>query len=114
MDFKQTNLEVLATRIARLESQNHRWKWITSMVFPVGACLFLIGAKSTDRTQPPLVRVRTVEAQQLVLEDEAGHIHARLSLDGDPDISRAALRFYDEQGRLALTVPATPLLVPAK
>lgn len=114
MSPAQTNLEGLAARVAELEMQNRRWKFTTVLFGLLGISLFSMAAKSADRIEPPLVRARAVEAQEFVLKDKNGRVYAWLSLNGDKYISRATLQFYDEQGRVALTVPAAPALIPAK
>ena len=92
-----------------------------------------MGAKPADRLEPSVIRAGSVEAQDFVLKDEAGHVYARLSLN--PSIARLkqsngrtyfvqgdalaipyqpALQFFDDKGDVIWTVPQAPMLRPAK
>ena len=132
MNFTNSEIQILAARVERLESQNHRWKLIGALFALSGVSLVLMGAKPADRIDPPMVRAGTVEAQEFILKDETGHTYARLSLNlptktvkqpngrlyligpnqGIP--GQAALQFYDDKGDVLWTVPSMTQLLPAK
>src|SRR6266849_396822 len=76
-----SEIQILAVRVERLEAQNRRWKLISALFALSGVSLVLMGAKPADRIDPPMVRAGTVEAQEFILKDETGHICARLSLN---------------------------------
>jgi hypothetical protein len=124
MNSSQTNLELLAARMQKLEASNHRWKLLNALLVLSGVSVFLMGAKPADRLQPPVVRAGSVEAQEFILKDETGHVYARLSLNPSlPGVKRqsgrtylvpnqtlpageAALQFYDEKGEVLWTAPS--------
>ena len=125
MDSSAPNLESLIARIEKLESQNRRWKRAAVIVAISSAALVLAGAKLADRIDPQVLRVRTVEAQDFVLKDEDGRVHAQLSmtpnrieLNGQiiefgPATTGPALQFYGENGKPIWTAPQRPTLIPA-
>ena len=124
MNFPQTNLDLLAARVQKLEAANHRWKFVNALLLFSGVSVLLMGAKPADRLQPPVVRAGSVEAQEFILKDETGHVYARLSLN--PSVpgmkhqsgrtylvpsqtfpaGEAALQFYDEKGEVLWTAPS--------
>ena len=131
MNYTQTNLDLLASRVQKLEASNRRWKLVNSLLVLLAVSVALMGAKPADRVEPPIVRASTVEAQDFVLRDEAGHVYAQLSLipmprttkqlNGRPYVipsqpipGQAALRFYDDKGEVVWTVPSSPAMVPVK
>lgn len=121
MDSDATNLEVLAARVTRLESQNRRWKLAVSLLGVLSGSLMLTAAKPADRFELPVVRARAIEAQDFVLKDENGQVYARLRLTENRKAlqvfghrSPAALEFYDSNGDLAVTVPNAPGVVPVR
>ncbi len=126
-----SDLKTLAARLDKLEAQNRRWKLATVLSILSGVSLALMGAKTVDRVEPPVIRASTVEAQDFVLKDEGGRIRARLSMDlGAKEVKvkdrvyrifppqtipgQAALQFYDDIGDVVLTLPANPTLMPVK
>lgn len=131
MDCQQSDLQLLAARVAKLEAANRRWK-AASIVAALSACSFLlIGAKPADRIEPDVLHARSVEAQDFVLKDADGHVYARLSLS--PRISwkmnnnrmymfpgdgaspgQATLQFYDDKGDVLWTAPSAVQLLPVK
>ena len=132
MNSTNSEIQILAVRVERLEAQNRRWKLISALFALSGVSLVLMGAKPADRIDPPMVRAGTVEAQEFILKDETGHICARLSLNlpiktvkqpngrmylippnqGIP--GQAALQFYDDKGDVLWTVPSMTQLLPVK
>ena len=81
MNSTRTSLDLLASRVQELEASNRRWKLVNALLALSAVSVALMGAKSADRIEPPMVRAGTVEAQEFILKDEAGHIYARLSLN---------------------------------
>lgn len=131
MNSSHTNLDLLATRVRKLEVSNRGWKLVNALLLLCGASLALMGAKPADRIVPPVVRASTVEAREFILKDETGHVYARLTLN--PSVSgnkqpndrmylvprqgstgQATLEFYDDKGDVLWTAPTTPTMVPAK
>ena len=133
MNSTQTNLDLLALRVQELEASNRRWKWVNALIVLSAVSVALMGAKPADRIEPPMVRASTVEAQEFILKDEAGHVYARLSLNpsapamktrngrmyfmsnqGIPIPGQAALQFYDDKGEVLWTAPSKDHFVPVK
>jgi hypothetical protein len=119
----QPNFEDLAARVTRVEVQNRRWKLATGLLGLVAISFVVMGAKPADRLEPPVIRARVVEAEDFVVKDQNGHVYARLTVNllrkrlGERalgQLSPAELEFYDANGDLALTVPGTPGILPAK
>jgi hypothetical protein len=132
MTSSQANLDLLAARMQRLEASNHRWKLLNALLVLSIVSVVVMGAKPADRLQPNVVRAGSVEAQEFILKDEAGHVYARLSLNPSlpkvtqkgrtylvPSDSLAipgqpALQFFDDKGDVVWTVPQEPTLRPVK
>ena len=123
MVSQHTNLEDLTARVAQLEKQTRRWKLATALLGIFGALFILTAAKAAQRMEPTVLRARAVEAEEFLLKGEDGHVYARLT--PDPDLQRlnagalaplspAALEFYDVNGHIAVIVPTTPKMVPAR
>ena len=133
MNSMNSEIQILAVRVERLEAQNRRWKLISALFALSGVSLVLMGAKPADRIDPPMVRAGTVEAQEFVLKDETGHVYARLTLN--PSIRRImqsngrtylipnnslaipgqpALQYFDDKGDVVWTVSQEPMLRPVK
>ena len=123
MVSQHTNLEDLAARVAQLEKQTRRWKLAAALLGTFGVLFILTAAKAPQRMEPTVLRARAVEAEEFLLKGEDGHVYARLTLD--PDLQRlnagalgplspAALEFYDVNGHIAVIVPTTPKMVPAR
>jgi hypothetical protein len=128
MNSPQSNLDLLAARVQKLEASNHRWKLLNALLVLSIVSVVLMGAKPADRLQPNVVRAGSVEAQEFILKDEAGHVYARLSLNPTlpkvtqrgrtylvPSDSLAipgqpALQFFDDKGDVVWTVPQEPTL----
>jgi hypothetical protein len=128
MTSSQANLDLLAARMQRLEASNHRWKLLNALLVLSIVSVVVMGAKPADRLQPNVVRAGSVEAQEFILKDEAGHVYARLSLNPTlpkvtqkgrtylvPSDSLAtpgqpALQFFDDKGDVVWTVPQEPTL----
>jgi hypothetical protein len=124
------DIQKLADRVEKLEVANRRWKFASSLLLLSGVSLFLLGAKAADRVDPDVVRARTVEAQDFVLKDENGHVYAMLTtkpsarpmqldghtyfVPGQPADDSAALRFYDEKGRVIWTAPPGATMIPVR
>ena len=132
MNSTNSEIQILAVRVERLEAQNRRWKLISALFALSGVSLVLMGAKPADRIDPPMVRASTVEAQEFILKDETGHTYARLSLNlpiktvkqpngrmylippNQAIPGQAALQFYDDKGDVLWTVPSMTQFLPAK
>ncbi len=133
MNSSQANLDLLAARVQKLEASNRHWRLVNALLLLSGVSVVLMGAKTADRLEPPVVRAGTVEAQEFVLKDETGHVYARLSLNPStrrimqsngrtyliPNNSLAipgqpALQFFDDKGDVVWTVPQEPMLRPVK
>jgi hypothetical protein len=120
-------LQSLAARVEKLESQNRRWKLASALFSLFGVAFLLMGAKPADSFDKQVIRAGTIEAQQFVLKDEDGHVYARLSLNatgravqlngrvylvpsqklpGEP-----GLQFYDDKGNVVWTAPSRPELM---
>jgi len=133
LNSSQTNFDLLAARVQKLEASNRRWRLLNALLLLSGASVALMGAKPADRLEPPVVRAGSVEAQEFVLKDETGHVYARLTLN--PSIRRImqsngrtylipngslaipgqpALQFFDDKGDVVWTVPQEPMLRPVK
>jgi hypothetical protein len=128
MNSSQANLNLLAARVQELEASNHRWKLLNALLVLSIVSVVVMGAKPADRLQPNVVRAGSVEAQEFILKDEAGHVYARLSLNPSlpkvtqkgrtylvPNDSLAipgqpALQFFDDKGDVVWTVPQEPTL----
>ena len=128
MNSSQANLDLLAARVQKLEASNYRWKLLNALLVLSIVSVVLMGAKPADRLQPSVVRAGSVEAQEFILKDEAGHVYARLSLN--PSLPKAtqkgrtylipndslaipgqpALQFFDDKGDVVWTVPQEPAL----
>jgi hypothetical protein len=94
-----------------------------SMVIALtGVSLVLIGAGRSDTVNMPVMRARTVEAQEFLVKDADGRVRARLSLyPNGPEVKvdgkqyhmrpekvmpgQASLHFYDENGEEVWVAP---------
>ncbi len=123
MQLTDNDVQSLATRMDKLESQNRKWKLATIVLGLTSASLIAMAAKPADHYDPNVIHVRTVEAQEFVLKDDDGQVHARLTLNPRPNVSRnaillnsegAALQFYDNNGKPTWTEPGIPSMLPAK
>src|SRR6266704_2349699 len=84
-DAVTSEFQMLEKRIARIESQNRRLKWLAVVL----AGLTLTSAAWAQTAKDPVVR-----AQKLELRDEGGRVRAELAiLNGE-----AGLRFFDRNG----------------
>jgi hypothetical protein len=118
-------------RIEKLETQNRRWKLGNALLLLSGVSVILMGAKTAGRIEPLAIRASTVEAQEFILKEESGRVHARLSLN--PPVSatkqqngriylipnqavpgEAALQFYGDKGEVVWAAPTSPTYVPVK
>src|SRR5260370_33666128 len=78
MNSPQANLDLLVARVQKLEASNRRWRLLNALLLLFGVSVVLMGAKPADRLEPNVIRAGSVEAQDFVLNDEAGHVYARL------------------------------------
>ena len=121
------DVRALAVRVEKLEAQNRRWKLMSVVIALVGISLVVVGAGRSETADSPVIRARTVEAQDFVLKDEQGRIRARLSLYVHPSgkemrahgnvyhmqsekvmVGQAALQFFDESGEEVWAEPKVP------
>ena len=132
MNSQQANLDLLAARVQSLEASNHRWKLLNAVLVLSIASVVLMGAKPADRLEPNVIRAGSVEAQEFILKDDAGHVYARLSLNPSPPKitqkgrtylfpsdsqaipGQPALQFFDDKGGVVWTVPQGPMLRPVR
>lgn len=137
MNSPEVDVQTLAARIERLETANRRWKSASAIALLFVLSLLLLStrhaehvaaAARTDRVDQDVLRVRSVEAQDFVLKDADGHVHARFGLTPRIDEKllnapngplnlvpkdgvlpgQAALQFYDDNGHAVWTAPAKP------
>ncbi len=76
------------------------WK-ITAIVLLILLAAVLAVQARADLPFPERVRARTVEAQEIVLQDADGHVRARFAVQGNT----ARLVIYDEQGKAVAMLP---------
>jgi hypothetical protein len=127
MKYPPTDVQALAARVAKLEAQNRKWKLASILLALASGSLVLMAAKPADHIDLNVIRARTVEAQDFVLKDEDGQVHARLTLN--PANNRQvnggrtlilnpafgpALQFYDNKGNAIWTAPQEPAVIPAR
>src|SRR5260370_7304570 len=56
MNFTQTNLDLLASRVQKLEASNRRWKFVNALLLLTGVSVVLMVATPPDPLNPPLLR----------------------------------------------------------
>ena len=137
MNSSQIDVQTLAVRIERLEAANRRWKSASAiaLLFLVSTLLLstrhaerVAAAARPDRIEQEVLHVRTVEAQDFILKDGDGHVHARFGLAPSIDEKllngpngqlrvvpkdgvlpgTATLQFYDDNGHAVWTAPSKP------
>jgi hypothetical protein len=129
MNFPNSELEILAERVEKLEAQN-RWRKLASFVSALFCIsLLLLGAKAADRSEQTIVRAHTIEAQDFILKNEDGRVYARMSLNPGKKLKpdgrvymipsqetpgQAALEFYDDKGNIRWIAPGKAEFVPVK
>src|SRR5258708_38577868 len=132
MNSTRTSLDLLASRVQELEASNRRWKLVNALLALSAVSVALMGAKSADRIEPPVVRAGTVEAQEFILKDEAGHAHARptlypqrpkkmrerntyfISSDSPASPGQPGPQFLGDKGKVVLSRSPEPGLRPVK
>jgi hypothetical protein len=131
MNSPEPDFHSLMVRIEKLETQSRRWRVGNALLLLSGVSVILMGAKTAGRIEPLAIRASTVEAQEFILKEESGRVHARLSLN--PPISatkqqhgriylipnqavpgEAALQFYGDKGGVVWAAPSSPTYVPVK
>jgi len=137
MNSSQIDVQTLAVRIEKLEAANRRWKSASAiaLLFLVSTLLLstrhaerVAAAARPDRIEQEVLHVRTVEAQDFILKDGDGHVHARFGLAPSIDEKllngpngqlrvvpkdgvlpgTATLQFYDDNGHAVWTAPSKP------
>src|ERR1700726_2884011 len=112
MSSPNSDLQVLAARLDKLESRACRWKLASIVLAATSTALILMAAKPADRIDSAVIHARTVEAQDFVVKDEDGQIRARLTLNPQVKVRKdmsgpavnmnaplgPALQFYDGNG----------------
>src|SRR5438309_6543907 len=68
MNSTETNLDLLASRVQKLEASNRRWKLVNSLLVLLAVCVALMGAKAADRLARFMVCACTVEVLEFVLK----------------------------------------------
>jgi hypothetical protein len=86
-----------------LATARRRWK-LTSIALLIALAGVLAVNARADLPFPERVRARTVEAEEIVLKDSAGHVRARLAMHGNT----ARLTLFDEDGKAVAGVPERP------
>jgi hypothetical protein len=125
LNLTPSEFQALASRVAKLETQNRRWRFAFALLAVCGFSLVLMGAKAADRMESQLIRAHAIEAQEFILKDEDGHIYARLSMNSGKQQTIGgvtfvmkeggpALQFYDEKGGVVWKAPTKAELIPAK
>ena|SRR5450432_2454062 len=126
MQFTDIDMQGLAIRLNKLELQNRKWKIASILLGLTAASLIAMAAKPADHYDQNVMRVRTVEAQDFILKDEDGQVHARLTLNPRNKMemngrsvemngsSRPALQFYDAKGDTIWAAPQAPTMIPAR
>lgn len=120
-----SDLQAVSARLDKLETQNRRWKLAVMVVALSSTSLVLIAAKPADHIDPSVIRARSIEAEDFILKDQDGQVHARLSLrphakkfgqsfSPSPAGSTSSLEFYDQNGEAIWTAPQSPTMMPAK
>lgn len=143
MNSSPLDVQALAARVEKLESANRRWKSASAIALLFVISMLLLSARHAervaaaaraDRLEPDVLHARTVEAQDFVLQDADGHIHARLSLTGrvgaklangpngplyltpgdGAQPSQALLQFYNDKGDVVWTAPSKAQFIPTR
>lgn len=94
----KANLEdfgCLYDRLVVLEKQNRRFKQL-GFVGLIGVTLLLTMGQASKKT---------IEANELILKDDAGKVRARLSIDNQTDHSE--LQLYNEKGNLTVRLDSS-------
>lgn len=139
MEFPQTDVQNLASRIEKLEAANRRWKSASAIALLFVLSLLLLSTRHAERVtaaarpervEHDLLHVRTVEAQNFILKDEDGRVYARLSFSPRVDVKRKggtylmpsdgalpgqpSLQFYNDKGDVVWTAPSAAQFIPAR
>ena len=141
MNSPEVDVQTLAARIEKLEAANSRWKSASAIALLFILSMLLLSTRHAervaaaarpDRIEPQgVVRAHTVEAQDLLLKDEDGHVYARFGIT--PGLTpmdqngrllppgrlntasvipgQATLQFFDEKGKLVWSAPTKPEFV---
>jgi hypothetical protein len=110
MTTSEIDLHGMLDRIAKLEAQNRRWKFVSLSLLLIFASTLTMGVMAQERIAPPLVRAQTVEANTFLLRDSDGIVRGRLVMRAYKPI----LEFYDESGKVIWSAPTNPKLVPTR
>ena len=110
MTTSEIDLHGLLERIAKLEAQNRRWKFVSLLVLLTFVFSVAVGVMAQERIAPPLVRAQTVEANTFLLRDADGGVRGRLVMRAYKPI----LEFYDENGKVIWSAPTNAKLVPTR
>jgi hypothetical protein len=125
MPSTHCDLQALSARLDKLETQARRWKLASIFLALSSALLILMGARFADHIDSSIIRARSVEAEDFILKDQDGQVHARLSLrphskkfgqsfSASPAGTASSLEFYDQNGEVIWTAPQSPTMVPTK
>jgi hypothetical protein len=91
----------------QLAARCRRWKLTAITLALLLAVTFAVKARA-DLPYPERLRARTVEATEVVLRDDTGHVRARLAMEDNT----ALLTILDEHGKVIATVPQRPKFAP--
>lgn len=137
MKYNESDLENLATRVHRLETQNRRRHLATAVLGLSMISVLLLAAKQADqpspKPDPKVIRATAIEAQDFILKDTEGHTRARLTVSPSPraqgpmirklppdarsyvlESEGPSLQFFDERGELIWAAPQKPRVIPTK
>jgi hypothetical protein len=110
MTTSEVDLRGILERVRKLETQNRRWKFVSSLVLLMFVSTLTMGVMAQERIAPPVVRAQTVEANTFLLRDADGMVRGRIVMRSYKPI----LEFYDEGGKVIWSAPTNPKLVPTR
>ena len=82
-----------------------QWRLAAIALLIALAASLAVGARA-DLPFPERVRTRTVEAEEILLKDSAGHVRARFAVQNNA----ARLVIFDDQGKTVAVLPERPRL----
>lgn len=92
MEMQLSDMQSLVQRLAKLESENPRFKRGAAALAVIVSALFLLGQTQSQRT---------VEAEEFVLKDKVGNMRAKLTVEMN---HKPMLTFLDGRGNIPLAL----------
>jgi hypothetical protein len=92
MQLHDPTVQALAERVAKLETQNRRFRKFGIAALVVASAVSVMGQARTSRV---------LEANEFVVKDNSGTVRARLSVD---TTNRPTLTFYDEKNHISASL----------